>query len=95
MPKPRKYPRYVEWLHSQPCVVTGRLPVEAHHLTRLAPMNRMTRNDRYMVPLSPDLHNFGRESVHVMGVTKFEALHGVDLTEAAERYWNKWEQENG
>ena len=35
MPKPRKYPRYVEWLHSQPCVVSGRLPVEAHQVREI------------------------------------------------------------
>jgi len=95
MAKPRKYPRYVEWLHRQPCCVSGRFPVEAHHLTRLTPMNRMTRNDRYMVPLAPDLHNFGRCSVHRMGVTAFQELHGLDLTELAERYWNEWENSRG
>ena len=94
MPKPTKHPAYVAWLHEQPCCVTGLHDVETHHLTRLTPMNRITRNDRYMVPLSWALHNFGKHSVHRMGVTAFEAHWGVDLTALAEYYWGKWESEN-
>jgi hypothetical protein len=57
-------------------------------------MNRITRNDRYMVPLAPNMHNFGRCSVHIMGVTAFEARHDIDLTAEAERLWQKWSDEN-
>ena len=93
MPKPTKHPEYVKWLHEQPCCVTGALPVVSHHLTRLSPMNRITRNDRYMVPLTHELHQ-GAYGVHNMGVTGFEASYGVDLTALAEHYWEKWESEN-
>ena len=95
MPKPAKIPAYIAWLHEQPCLVTGRRGVEAHHLTRLTPMNRITRNDRYAVPLAPDVHNFGKFSVHRMGVTKFEAHWRTDLTAAAEWLFKQWEASNG
>lgn len=94
MPKPAKHPAYVAWLHDQPCCVTGLGGVVSHHLTRLGPMKRITRNDRYMVPLRPEVHNMGKYAVHDMGVTAFEAHWGVDLTALAEFYWNKWEREN-
>lgn len=94
MPKPTKHPEYVKWLHDQPCCVTGQSGVIAHHLTRLRPMERITRNDRYMVPLIPELHTLTPHCVHA-GVTKFEARYNVDLTALAEHYWNKWESECG
>jgi len=53
-------------------------------------MDRITRNDRYCVPLAFELHNFGEFSVHKMGVTAFEKYHGVDLTAEAERLWHEW-----
>lgn len=90
--KPAKHPTYVKWLHDQPCCVTGALPVEFHHLTRLTPMNRITKNDRYGVPLTAELHR-GKYGVHELGVGPFEKHYGVDLTALAEFYWEKWESE--
>jgi hypothetical protein len=90
MPKPDKHRHYLAWLAEQSCCVTGCQPVVVHHLTRLAPMQRITRNDRYAVPLVPELHAQDEYAVHDIGVSAFEQYHGVDLTALAEHYWRKW-----
>lgn len=94
--KPVKNKSFLAFVAEQPCIVTGKRnwpnlkQVDVHHLTRLGPMDRITRNDRYCVPLATELHNFGEFAVHVMGVTAFEEYHGVDLTAEAERLWQEW-----
>lgn len=98
--KPTKNPAYLAWVAQQPCIITGKRNyegsklVDVHHLTRLSPMDRITRNDRYVVPLAVELHNFGEFSVHSMGVTDFEAYHVVDLTAEAERLWHEWREQS-
>lgn len=88
--KPVPYPAYIAWLHEKPCIVTGRLGVHAHHLLSLG-HGKITKNDRYAVPLAPDYHQFTNYSVHGMGCErKWEALHGVDLIAEAERHWEEY-----
>ena len=96
MPKPAKHPEYVKWLHDQPCCITGieGPSVAVHHLTSLVHGNRISKNDRYCVPLRHELHQYGKFAVHEMNVESFEAHHGVDLTALAEHCWGKWESEN-
>lgn len=96
--KPVKNKSFLAFVAEQPCIVTGKRNwpgqklVDVHHLTRLGPMDRITRNDRYCVPLAIELHGYdaGPYSVHRMGVDAFEAYHEVDLTAEAERLWRMW-----
>ena len=92
-PKLKKYPAFLSWLHDQPCIVTGSTgQVIAHHLTSLG-HGRITRNDRYAVPLIEQLHAVGNKgAVHEIGHARFEIEHGVDLAAEAERLWNEFTQ---
>jgi hypothetical protein len=89
---PQKFPAYLSWLHDQPCIVTGASQVIAHHLTSLG-HGRITRNDRYAVPLIETLHAVGNKgAVHEIGHARFEIEHGVDLVAEAERLWKEWSE---
>lgn len=93
--KPVKHPAYLEWLHSQPCIVTGQSAVIAHHLTSLG-HGRITRNDRYCVPLIEELHAVGNtNAVHEIGHANFECVWGVDLVSEANRLWDEFNQQAG
>lgn len=86
--KPKKHHRYVAWLHTQPCIVTGERVIEAHHLRNAS----QSKDDRYCVPLAPHMHRNGEQAVHVIGWDNFECIHGLDLYAEAERHWAKWQR---
>ena len=88
--KPEKRRAYLGFVAEQPCIVTGERPVIVHHLTSLG-HGRITRNDRYVVPLVERLHAVGKtNAVHEIGWENFECVHGVDLVAEAERIWEEW-----
>lgn len=73
--------------------MTGERLVIAHHLTSLG-HGRITRNDRYCVPLVDRLHAVGNpDAVHEIGWENFERAHGVDLVFEANRLWDKYQRE--
>lgn len=87
--KPVKIPYYISWLHTQPCIVTGQMPVIVHHLRSAT----QSKDDRYAVPLIEKLHAVGNpNAVHEIGWENFECVHGVDLYAEAERHWAKWQR---
>jgi hypothetical protein len=61
--RPTKKPDYLAWLHTLPCVVTGRLGVEAAHLSTAEPWyghygraKGTKAPDIFALPLHPDEH---------------------------------------
>lgn len=75
-----------------PCVVSGQRPVVIHHVMKCPGKNKR-RDHRFVVPLTPELHNMGNASVHLLGSeAAFLRVHGVDLAEAAVRLWAESEQ---
>lgn len=91
--KPRKLPKYVQWLHSKPCIITGQTGVIVHHLTSLG-HGRITRNDRWCVPLIEELHAAGnRKAVHEIGWQNFQRFWEIDLVETADRLWAEYQEE--
>ena len=85
--EPRRFRNkaHLNFVASQPCLVCGRRPVEAHHLTYTQPkaMGRKV-SDEFAVPLCAghhrELHNYGDER-------KWWEKRRIDSTEAARDLW--------
>jgi hypothetical protein len=73
------------------CLVSGKRPVEAHHLMK-APGKRCRRDHRWVVPLHHTMHR-GPKGVHGLGTEEaFEKEHGLApgyLIAWAKREWEK------
>ena len=78
-------------LAGMPCAVTGKRPVEVHHLMK-APDKRTRRDHRWTVPLHHTMHR-GPAGVHGLGSeAAFEQHHGLApgfLIAWAQREWEK------
>lgn len=84
--KGRKRPRkmdekHLKWLRTLPCIITGQFSVEAAHIRYAAPHygknetgGQEKPDDRWAVPLSPEMH---REQ-HSMNEQAFWAKYGID-----------------
>lgn len=81
--------RHVERIAAMPCVVTGSLPVVVHHIMHMKGKLRR-RDHRFIVPLIPELHNMGNDSVHALGgEAAFLKKHRFDLVAWAIKEWEK------
>ncbi|MCO5159674.1 MAG: DUF968 domain-containing protein [Mesorhizobium sp.] len=74
-------PKYLDFIRSLPCIVTGRTPVEAAHVSYAAPRygklgrgKASKESDCWAVPLSPDEH---RRS-HSMNERAYWQSVGID-----------------
>lgn len=76
--KPKRDPRYLAWIRTQPCLVCGsRRGVEAAHtgphgLGQKSP-------DTSAIPLCAIHHRTGRDSYHRLGPRKFAGEHDIDI----------------
>ncbi len=66
--------KHLEWIRSQPCIVTGIYGVDAHHVIRKS----QGLNDYTTVPLRHSKHM----DLHNTGIYEFEAQHGIDFKDA-------------
>lgn len=84
-------PTYLAWIHTQPCAVTGRMPVTAHHVRR----HGEPKSDRRTIPLVAEAHLYdaGPYSIERLGKRKFEAHFGVGLELLILGYQRRYEQE--
>lgn len=90
--KPRKREgmseKHLDMIRQLPCVVTGRRPVEAHHLLRGPGIVRgmgMKAEDRWAIPVSPYVHN----EIHVVGNDQaYLERYGINGTALAQDLWN-------
>lgn len=78
---PKKDKDYLSWLHELPCIVTGRRPVEAAHISYAEPRygkfgrGKATKeSDLWAVPLCPDEHR----RQHGMNEREFWRSVGID-----------------
>jgi len=73
--------RYHDWIHEQPCIVTGRYGVTNHHVTAHREGGRFTRSHWCCVPLIKELHqhDYGKQSVERLSHGRFYEEHGIDL----------------
>ena len=79
--KPVKDKPYLEWLHGLPCIVTGRLEVQAAHVSYPAPQygklgrGKSTKeSDRWAVPLCAEEHALQ----HTMNERDYWRMRGID-----------------
>lgn len=85
--RPRKTDdKHLKWIRTLPCVITGQYGVEAAHIRYAAPHlgkretgGQEKPDDRWAVPLSPEMH---REQ-HSMNEQSFWAKHGIDPCQVA------------
>lgn len=86
--KPKAEAAHLARVAKLPCCVTGQRPVVLHHIMHM--QGKATRrDDRYVVPLIPELHNMGNLSVHMLGSERrFLEVHGVDLLAKARELWD-------
>lgn len=82
---------YLSWMHLQPCLVSGKWPVTAHHVRRYGE----PKNDRRTIPLMLEyhLHDFGPESIERLGKAAFERRHGVNIEAAIKEYNRQYESQ--
>ena len=76
-------PKYIEWIRTQPCVVTGFSGVVPHHIIVGNEIGRLDKNDNIAVPMWPPLHNERNDSIHFISereVDMPEELKGQRLT---------------
>lgn len=85
--------RYMAWIASLPCLVTGKQPVQVHHVTASIHGGRIARSHKRIVPLCPEMHqhDHGKLSVERLGHKGFYEVHGVDLLAEAERLWEEYD----
>ena len=95
---PVKSKPYLEWLHGLPCIITGRQPVEAAHVSFANPKFGATgrgkgqkASDRWALPLHPDLH---REQHDCKGGNEqdFWIAKGINPHFAAVILWGLWSE---
>lgn len=68
--------RHLARIAAMPCCVTGKRPVEVHHLMK-APGKRTRRDHRWVVPLHY-LEHRGATGIHGLATeAKYEAHHGL------------------
>jgi hypothetical protein len=86
--KPRlaKQPKHVARVAGMGCLVCKQ-PAVVHHVTELG-HGRITKDDRYVVPLCALHHNMGNDSIHLLGSNaRFYEVHGIDLAKEADFEW--------
>lgn len=83
--KAKKNAGFIAFLHQLPCVITGRMPVEAAHISFAANeyghfgRGKGTKApDRFALPLHASVHREGRDSQHSNNERDWWAGHGID-----------------
>lgn len=69
------------------CLVCGR-DAEVHHVTSDG-YKRITRSHARVVPLCPEHHRTGRDSVEALSHGGFTEVHGIDLLAWADDAWDR------
>lgn len=92
---PVKSSKYLAFIRTLPCVISGEMPVEAAHLSKAAPEwghagrgKGQKASDRWALPLSPRLH----QEQHAMSEMAFWKKHGVDPHRIACVIWGLWSE---
>ncbi len=80
---------YLAWIRTQPCLVCKMGSVPHHTVSKGA-----GGSDLKAVPLCPDHHNLGGDSIHRLGRTTFCTRYRIDLAYEIERLREKYERDN-
>ena len=90
-PKTKRYenPEYRAWIKSKPCLVCSGDSVAHHYISVGAGGSDLT-----CVPLCPDHHTLGGDSIHRLGKTTFPEYHNLDVWEEMARLLAEWVEDN-
>jgi len=98
-PKPTKIRsrRYLDWLRSQPCIVTGSLGAEPHHLKCFGSGGMATKpGDDEAVPISHAIHLEVHSHGEIQTFGKWWGLPHDDvlvrLAGECDRLWRAWKK---
>lgn len=69
MRKELQNPKFIEYLRTLPCVVTGKFLVVPHHIIVGNEIGRIMKNDNIAVPIWPPLHNSENTSIHLITIS--------------------------
>jgi len=82
--EPDRYGPFYEWMRGEPCILTGKIPSQPHHLRPQGP------DEGNLIPLSPELHS----ELHTIGRSRFVEKYSFNVRlEDVARYF--WERYNG
>ena len=76
---------HLAFIRTLPCCVTGRTPVEAHHLLRADSLPKGTSRkhlDRYAIPLAPEIHRAVHDHGNDEAWLADRGIQGIDLANA-------------
>lgn len=88
-PAHKRAPGYLQWLRGRKCLVDEECNdrIEAAHVDYGGDKGMGTKpSDKWAVPLCAHHHR----QQHTIGIRSFEAMHKLDLIEAAKSYWQAW-----
>src|SRR4051812_34626348 len=71
------------WIHTEPCIVCGRLPVECAHVGDRG--YGFKCDDTEILPICAAHHRTGKQAQHVRG-RNFWTYHGIDRDELVAKY---------
>lgn len=79
-----KYGPYYEYMKNVPCIITGRVPTQPHHLRPQEP------DEANLIPLTPELHS----ELHQIGESRFirKYMFNVELADVARYFWEKYNE---
>jgi hypothetical protein len=82
---------YLAWLHTLPCLISGRRPVVAHHVRRYGE----PRDHYRAVPLAPEYHAWDYPTgIHRLGRRKWQEKFGVNLEIVIRNLNEVWQRQN-
>lgn len=87
------------FIHELPCVITGRMPVEAAHLSFASSSHghwgrgKGTKaSDRWCLPLHVSVHREGKDSQHSNNEREWWDRHGIDPHTLALAIYGLWHE---
>jgi hypothetical protein len=90
---------FLAFIHQLPCCVTGRMPVEAAHLSFSSPQHghwgrgRGTKvSDRWCLPLHASVHREGKDSQHGSNERAWWARQGIDPHALSLAIYGLWQE---
>lgn len=83
---------YLAFIASLKCLICGSVPECSHTIPKSAGNNA---SDALVLPLCPQCHRIGRNSIHNLGLEGFQRVHKIDLNEAVYAMWTMFFHKQG
>jgi hypothetical protein len=101
-PRERKEcPRFLAWLRTLPCVVSGmRYGIEAAHIRfsdaawgKINPGIQRKPDDKWALPLTAEMHRLDQDAQHNGNERKFWERHRIDPLKISDKLWTIFNDE--